>query len=1435
MQKAYRTGVYILLAWVSLIFLTCAQTQFTGTVIKEEISDVQVKFNGREFESVYEPGRTKFIMSPVSSKQSVATIKVVVGSRDLHVKINGKAVSSSGNLEFVRKLNLKTGNNLIPVLIYGDDETNGNKFEIQVERKAAEGALRLVHLKCKYKGYIPDGGGVYPDIETDDFVDEVSPGVLYERQFGNDSGVSLEVGSPELNKQLVEINGAKADPTTMGTEYNTYFVPFRNADPTLVDITVYDTNKGLSETFHMRFSPLSKEQKESTDISQVLLTTEDGEVFEFEELDMAELEPYVKGGESIKGIFKLRELLAAPFFGIKPTLSIMPKIPGAKVEIKGIWKEVDHDKSSRPNLGPSEVSEWGEVNTDPRNDFARAFSVLLGHDTDSEFKFTPYDQKKFDLLFKVTSPDGSVTKNYEVKYNFPFGGVYLFHMEPPKAVVVGDNGSIETKVTVVKEDGDEDVINVYLPEGAKAVRFIADDRYNVNFATGYRKSYRDIWDYRFYLSVDDGDFSRTHPVEGELNYKEIPITSITGIEEHKFSIVTCQDGILKNGKFVDEYGKESGVAKVQRDFKLKLIRENRKTAPSLSVLKVEGTPSSSSTSTIEGKIWPTLSFRPALHEYKIALPNDIPTYKLKMLKTDKDSEIYVDGTKVDSTEAFTQKLQSVGSTKFVETIAGVNDVVNFFSYELKHDKYYGTDGKLKPCTITIGVRKAGLYREYHVEVVPVDPNENDLIVNVVDAVAGCTRVGTKILFREHVPNKVLEVTTEGKVYEGAFNVLGTTGSDGKLHGKGSLKAGRYYDIYALGNNKETADSMIEHYYVSGLPGEILNIVQMSLVQNGGADYQDKDGNWHRLKPVRGNCPVRLKKQLKTGKSPSDADAYNDGAYFFFRQASSGGIGGFGGGSFSLKPVNLTRGDGHIKMDDSDAGAFTDMVMWFDVSLGNSVEPASWGPEGAIVAFDTVPFSYSYHIRMTHYNPNGQISMESNAVQQQSAMRWGFPSGVYDLILVAYDVAGNRLERHQLVSIESARMMDGASPNNNNNDKLRSLKFENFRVSMFRWPTKMNIFEHESYFENLFGMPWTEYIPPEGQGDSVRTPSTCLVLARGFMGDDLGPTAISGVNLYRRCVEDGGDFVRVGSTVPARRGGLFGVFDTDFTLEVGKTYQYKMKAFIDEGNAVESEYVAEIKVPPAFSYFLDSIKVEGQGGNVADGTVYKYNANKIDKNIPLLKTKKYDSGTLDKDKTRIKIDYSARLSTAELWDKDNADEISFGITLFTRNNEIIFASKCVMVFDDDGDEQLFLFIPTAGRYVPFTDLIKRGILPSKAQIEDYVKFNKAERLLTIKDAYLKLPILNWGVLYRGAAEFEYEAGNTYYWDIVSFGRNPVGGSVSAMSFVKEFDAKKKNATNQKYYDDDGETVAGSIYMCFGNGDYEGGNSINGKCRFTVVEE
>ena len=1439
MKRVFKFSTYFILALISFSLLTCGQSQFMGTAIKPDIADVSVKFRGGEFESVYSPGSRSFTMPSVPSKCTMAVVKVVTGEKGLNVKIRGaKATPSVNNaLEFVHKLNLKTGDNLIPVVVYGEDEKSGEMFKIQIHRQASEGALRLVHLKCKYKNYAGD------DIETDDFIDELPYHGIYERRFANDTEVSLEVGSPELDKQRVEIGGVEVLASNASSEYKTYSIPLSAADPTFVDITVYDSNKGLDQTFHLSFSPLSREQKESTSIDVVKLTTEDGDFFEFDKLDMAALEPYVKGvidnkPVEIKNVYKLDTVLFAWFGAAKSTLSVKTKEPGAKVVLKARWNEVDHDQTSRSGLALNKNKGWNTLinkAVEEFSDYRRGLPLLEGHNTDMEFKFCPYTQGKFDFLFEVTSPDGSKVKYYEVKYGFISALASVFDIEPFQAVV---QGSTQTKLTVVKSSEEKGLYNVYVPYGAKSVRFIANDRLNINFATGYRRSYDDLWDYRFYLKVDDGDFSRTHPSSGEINYKEIPLTSVSGQEEHRLSVVSYQSGDLKDGSFVDEYGNESGVVKLQRDFRFRFIKENRRVAPSLTVLKIEGTPkvAGSVPSAIKGKVWPTLSFRPAVVEHKVALVESGVTYKLKMLKTDADAKIYINNQEITTKETFTQQFEEVDK-KFPEIIkANVNNTVDFYTYELKEADYYES-GKLKATTIPITIEKGGAFRQYQLSIVPVDPDENDTKVTVLDSHGGSARVGTRVLYKEHKANEELKVNAQGKLFTAAFQELGTTGVDGILSGKGRLKAGHYYDIYALGDDKESADSMIEHFYVTGMPGEIIDLIQMSLTQNGGADYHGSG-----TKPVRGSCPVRLMKQVKKAKTVSTPAEYHDGAYFFFRQqkASGGGFGGGlggggGGGGSQLKPCNLTCGDAHIKMEDAKAGAYTDMVAWFDVSSGNTVEPVSWGPNGVTIGLDNTPFMYTLSIEMTEYNRNGQISMTDTAVQQQERFKFNFPSGVFDLVLVAYDVAGNRLERHQLVSIEACRMFEGQNPGFDTDDDSRKVKFENFRVSMFRWPIKMNIFENKEHFENLFGMPWTEYTPPDGQGDAIKTPSTYIVIGRGFIADDLDVVNIAGVDLYRRCVDDNTPFKKVGSTIPQFRASAFGSMDTDFTLEEGKTYQYKMVAFVDEGSSLETEYLAEVKVPPSFLYFLDSIKVEGQGGGVPNGTVYKYNANKIDKDIPMLKTKKYPKNTPDKDKERIKIDYSARVSTPKLWDKDYADEIEFGMTLYTRNGEVVFASKCAVVFDDDEGEVLLVYLPLMGKYATLRELIDMKIIPRHYTMEDLVTFNKETGVLTIKDKYLRVEAFNWGQLYGGTATFNYEAGNTYYWDIVNWGRIPVGGNVSAMTFVKTFDAKKKDAPHEKYVNTDDEVPMGGVYLNFGNGDFDGGNSYNGRCRFTVVEE
>ena len=71
--------------------------------------------------------------------------------------------------------------------------------------------------------------------------------------------------------------------------------------------------------------------------------------------------------------------------------------------------------------------------------------------------------------------------------------------------------------------------------------------------------------------------------------------------------------------------------------------------------------------------------------------------------------------------------------------------------------------------------------------------------------------------------------------------------------------------------------------------------------------------------------------------------------------------------------------------------------------------------------------------------------------------------------------------------------------------------------------------------------------------------------------------------------------------------------------------------------------------------------------------------------------------------------------------------------------------------------------------------------------------------------------------------------------MSWGGYPIGGNVSALTAIKTFDAKKKDAPHEKYRDEDGDTQMGGLYLSFGNGDFDGGNSINGRCRFTVIEE
>lgn len=1460
MKRKIMVLVWFLAVLPIFFFTACRQTPFEGAAPKNGLVDVMVKFEGGDYKSVYWPGARSMVLDPVSSKQRAVSVKVLAADKNLNVKINNRKISPSENnaLEFIEKVRLLRGNNIIPINIAYSESGEGESFNIQIQKKDGDGALRLVHLRYEYDG-----------VKSDDLSDEFSFEGFFERKFVAPRQVKLEVGTPHMDVQRVEIGSGsdlQADPHVPSQNYLVYTFDMDQAGPTYITIYAKDKIKDKEQKFTMKFSLMDEDEASSAKIKSVKAITEYGSVLDFSKLDMYGLKPYVKGSVrnkpiTISNIFKLKDFLFAPIDGNKLTVSVEPEQPGAKVKLIAKWDEIDHDTSKykisrKHNWNTNDlITDINQFRTRPS-----AFEVVLGPDTDTEFKITPYNSGKMSLLLEVTSPNGKVKKYHEVKFALISRLAEFFDMEIVKADTLirtlGDGGKVFALMKAVEG---ENKYQVFVPAEAKSAMIVADDTFQINWATNYRQSYVDIWDGRYYIKIDDGDFSRIHPPESvKINFKEIKLSDTIPKENHKVSIVMYQDGMLKDGKFVDEYGNESGVKKIQADFDLEFIREDKNIAPALSVLKFEGTvnpaPINPHGGYINGKTYPVMSFRPAVSDYKMPLVKNGVDYKLLMLKTDPQAEIIIDGVlsdgtviapvKVTATTTVPQKNYNAGSNNFPEPSAihasGSNADVIFSSFDIPNE-FKDASGNIKEGTLKIIIKKGNSFREYNIQIVPLDPNENETEVLVVSENSGSHREGISVYFVEHDGTKELPlkmVGTDKKFDEsaGGYNLLGTTDSNGKILSKGKLKAGKYYDLYAVGNNS-IADSRIENYYVKGLPKEPITIVQQPLLQNGGSDYNSG-------LPIRGNSPVILKKS-------------GDGIYFYTREIVKGGLGGSSGAK-TIKPINLSYGNAHLKLDGE--SNLTDMVMWFDIINNNSIEPVAWGGYGACVCIDSSPSVYTYKLEFNEHS-QGKVSMNENAVKQIERFRYDFPSGTFTFVIVAYDVAGNRLERHQFVSIESVKSMNGVPIGDS-----EQLKIEEFGVRLFRFPQRSGLFEAASGLEKLFGVPYTEYLPSPTPGNpnpqKKKLESSYIAIAKCVLFSGRIPIPVSGVDLYRRCVDDGGDFRRVSSTINSRRATRFGCIDGDSRLEEGKTYQYKMIAFTDEGHALETEYVSEITVPPAFVYHLDRITVEGQGGkddktgeSLEGKTMeYTYNTEKVDE-VPILQMKKYPKHTPEEDKKKLEIEYTIKLSSSsknldnsmlwskdsELWSKSMADEISFGLCIYKRNGDIVHGSKGVIVFEDE-EPMLYIYSPLRGRYMSLDALIKAGDIPSTESFESLLKLKKVYDeqnelktcYLTFTKNYMAVNAINWTMSYTGEP-LKYEAGNTYYWDSANWFNAPLPSKISPMTFVKNFEAKKKTAPHEKYQDDDGNNVESGMYLVLGNTWSAGSNALNGRCRFTVIEE
>lgn len=322
---------------------------------------------------------------------------------------------------------------------------------------------------------------------------------------------------------------------------------------------------------------------------------------------------------------------------------------------------------------------------------------------------------------------------------------------------------------------------------------------------------------------------------------------------------------------------------------------------------------------------------------------------------------------------------------------------------------------------------------------------------------------------------------------------------------------------------------------------------------------------------------------------------------------------------------------------------------------------------------------------------------------------------FDVILVLYDLANNRLEYH-------ARFKTS-----NKVEEDSSITVSDFKMQFKSYPTPSRLFsvgddsftKNSSHYENLL-----RFKVKKGSGH---------VSCKGF-------------DLYRKCVGEEDDFRLIkhfvyDSPKASSSSGNYQYHmlqDNDGVLEEEKTYFYKIVAYTsnDKKSKLEASPMIELKVPKSTSIVLD-----------------------YPVNVAITKTQANS------------MDYVLKLSNPKIL--DTAKEIRLGFLISHRQGKVIYASKFKYVFDDsDGKDEIYFaekndIQSTGGDYTGTDYSIKRNTITNK-KVEELIEIDKSTGTIKLTKDFFSLDTLNLAAYSLGKLIGKYKEGEAYYWDIVDWG-------------------------------------------------------------------
>ena len=486
----------------------------------------------------------------------------------------------------------------------------------------------------------------------------------------------------------------------------------------------------------------------------------------------------------------------------------------------------------------------------------------------------------------------------------------------------------------------------------------------------------------------------------------------------------------------------------------------------------------------------------------------------------------------------------------------------------------------------------------------------------------------------------------------------------------------------------------------------------------------------------------------------------------------------------IDKVTIGNASGAVINDDHVIDTAVKKIYVEFSSKAGAVEDVAWSGFGAKLGIGMMPTSYAgiYGEYTPDNTPDDGIFTSKYVFDIEHA---AMPDGNTELIMVGYDVANNRVEKHIPVKLNKA---PAAAP-------LLNAKFEDPFMIIERVPFTNNTFSTEPG-QGLVQLGSGHEVMPQALNPVEGHNSSYMAAFVFSVVDNAStPVPIMGFNLLRR-EKDIGEFKPVSRTHYDRPKtetnpgwGAHQGFDTSSELEEGKEYEYKIEAFTAT-DKLESPILTG-KVMDAFTYSLKTPE----------------NRKKISA---------ADAANMS---------YSCTISNKKLLTKEESDWCDLGLLILDGQGQPVFGSKFRYVFDGvtvgigganttTGPD---LLIDTIG----FGSGVKRFSYKQQlaTPLQTYYNINKLEDLITvdsstgiitITDKFVKIAQFN----VAAGTPMEYQSGVNYQWDIQDWGKSAISlRDDRALRIVKMYDSNQSRT--------------------MGNNSSSGSNAVNG--RFTFVIE